>query len=251
MNDVANTKTELRHVGTTGECVEQAILSSCERMTTKDKAYDLRVTSREEEGFGTRLLEISGDQGVRIIESCLIDVAMNDKVKEVFVNNTARVDDEHGETSSTLEQETWALVDVRPKRRKVAERKGRSKPIRTTLRWKWLRVAWQRRTKKTYGSLHTCSRDLGINRCKTQETEGGDGEAKIEANVNNNVAAKMHMDESMADGHVETFPTLIRENSAVAFENQRETEETESGIKETKVEADAYDGERAEEVAMG
>ena len=82
---------------------------------------------------------------------------------------------------------------------------------------------------KTYGSLHTCSRDLGINRCKTQETEGGGGEAKIEANVDNNVEAKMDMDESMVDGHLTTFPTLILETSAVASEYQRETEETEGG----------------------
>ena len=55
MNDVANTKIEVRHVGTTGKGVEEAILLSCERMTTKDKAEDLRVantTSRVEEGFG-------------------------------------------------------------------------------------------------------------------------------------------------------------------------------------------------------
>ena len=47
--------------------MEQAILSSCERMTTKDRANALRVTnitSRVEEGFGTRLLETSGDEGV-------------------------------------------------------------------------------------------------------------------------------------------------------------------------------------------
>ena len=105
--------------------MEQTILSSCGEMTTKDKANDLRVenptmTSRVEEGFGTRLFETSGDEGVSIIEACMIeedngckaykvdDVAANDKVKEVFVNDTKRVDDDHGET--------WALTDVRPKR---------------------------------------------------------------------------------------------------------------------------------------
>ena len=51
-----------------------------------------------------------------------------------------RVDDDHGETSSTLDPETWALPYVRPKRWKVAARKRRSKPTRTTLRWKWLSV---------------------------------------------------------------------------------------------------------------
>ena len=131
------------------------------------------------------------------------------------MNNTTRVDDDHGETSSTLDPKIWALADVRPKGRKVAARKRRSKPIRTTLRWKWLRVARQRRTKKTYGSLHTCSRDLGINRCKTQETESGGGDAKIQANANNNVEAKMDMNKLRVDCQVETFPTLILETSEV------------------------------------
>ena len=75
---------------------------------------------------------------------------------------------------------------------------------------------------------------MGINRCKSQETEGGSEEAKIEANVDNNVEAKMDMDKSMADGHLKTFPTLILETLAVASENQRETEETEGGGEEKK-----------------
>ena len=54
---------------------------------------------------------------------------VDDKVKEVFVNNTTRADNDHGETSSTLHPETWALGDVRPKIGKVAARKRRSKPI--------------------------------------------------------------------------------------------------------------------------
>ena len=101
------------------------------------------MTSRVEEGFGTRFLETSGDKGVIIIKACMIeehngckayrfgDVAANDKVKKVFVNNTTRVDDDHGKTSSTLDPKTWALTYVKPKRRKVAARKRRSKPIRS------------------------------------------------------------------------------------------------------------------------
>ena len=55
-NDVVNTKTEVRHVSTTGEGAEQAILSSCARTKTKDRDDDLRVantTSRVEEGSET------------------------------------------------------------------------------------------------------------------------------------------------------------------------------------------------------
>ena len=109
-------------------------------MTVKDKDDDLRVantkvTSRVEEGFRTRLFETSGDEGVMIIEACMIkedngceayrvdDVATNDKLKEVFVNNTTRVNHDHCETFSTLDPHTWALTDVRSKRWKVAARK--------------------------------------------------------------------------------------------------------------------------------
>ena len=45
----------------------------------------------------------------------------------------------------------------------------------TTLKWKW--------PTKMYGSIHTRSRDLGINRCKTQEKDGGGEEARVESNV--------------------------------------------------------------------
>ena len=131
MNDVANTKTEVRHVGTIGEGVEQPILLSCEETTTKDKVEDLRVantTSRVEEGLRTQLLETLGDEGVNIIQAYMIeedngyetyrvdDVAANYKVKDEFVKNTTRVYDDHGETSSNLDPEKWALTDVRPKR---------------------------------------------------------------------------------------------------------------------------------------
>ena len=55
----------------------------------------------------------------------------------------------------------------------------------------------------------------------------------------------------MVDGHIETLSPLIPETSAVAFERQRETEETEGGREKTNVEADAYDKEIFEKMAMG
>ena len=45
----------------------------------------------------------------------------------------------------------------------------------------------------------------------------------------------MDMDESMADGLLETFPTLCLETSAVASKNQRETEEMEGVGKKKKL----------------
>ena len=160
-NDVVNMKTEVRYDGTTREGVKQTILSSCGETMAKYKADDLRVVnttmiSRVEERFGIKLFKTLGDEGVSIIEACMIeedkwceayrvdDIAVNGKVKEMFVNNTTRVDDDHGDTSSTLDSQTWALANVRPKRWKVAAKKRRSKPIQTTLRWKWLRVSQQR-----------------------------------------------------------------------------------------------------------
>ena len=59
------------------------------------------------------------------------------------------------------------------------------------------------------------------------------------------------MDESTADSYVKIFSTLVPETSMVAPVCQCETGETEDGGDETKVEADAYEGEIAEEVAMG
>ena len=72
MNDVADTKAEVRDVSTTGEGIEQGILLSCERTMVKDKTDDLRVantTSRVEEGFEIRVSETSREKGVSIINA--------------------------------------------------------------------------------------------------------------------------------------------------------------------------------------
>ena len=72
-----------------------------------------------------------------------------------------------------------------------------------------------------------------------------------EVTTKDDIELKVAMDESTTDGHIETSPPLIPETPAVAFERQRETEETEGGGEKTKVEVDAYDGEIAENMAMG
>ena len=83
------------------------------------------------------MFEISGEEEVSVLEACMIeednmceayrvdDVAANKKMKEMFVYNTTRVEDDHGKPSSTLNSKTWALADVRPKTRKVAAEKQR------------------------------------------------------------------------------------------------------------------------------
>ena len=45
MNDVADTKAEVRYVSTTGKGIEQGILFSCKRKMVKDKNDDLRVAN--------------------------------------------------------------------------------------------------------------------------------------------------------------------------------------------------------------
>ena len=52
--------------------------------------------------------------------------------------------------------------------------------------------------------------------------------------INNDIESEMAMDESMADGHVETFLTPVLETSAVAPLCQRETGEMEGGGGKTK-----------------
>ena len=83
-----------------------------------------------------------------------------------------------------------------------------------------------------------------------------EGDKECEADVIEEVATKddieseVAMNESMADGRGKTLPTLIPEISAVAFEKKCETGETEGGGEKMKAEADAYNGEIAEKVAM-
>ena len=57
------------------------------------------------------------------------------------------------------------------------------------------------------------------------------------------IAKEMAMDKSMVDGRVETFSTLVPETWAVASESQRETQKTEGGGDEVKVEANACNEE--------
>ena len=68
---------------------------------------------------------------------------------------------------------------------------------------------------------------------ETGETES-DGEAKIEADANNNVEGKMSKDESTVTDGAEVLPTIVPETSAVAPKCQRETGETEGGGKKSK-----------------
>ena len=83
-----------------------------------------------------------------------------------------------------------------------------------------------------------------------------EGEKSCEADVIEEVATKDDieskgaMNESMADGRGKTLLTLIPEILVVASEKQRETEETKGGGEKTKTEANTYNRELAEKMAV-
>ena len=100
------------------------------------------------------------------------------------------------------------------------------------------------------------------------ETSGNEGVSIIEASMikkgkeceayvfeeiatNNDIDSEVAMDESTMDSCVKTFSTLVPETSAVALVCQCETGDTEGDGDSTKVEADAYEGEIAQDVTMG
>ena len=77
--------------------------------------------------------------------------------------------------------------------------------------------------------------------CVIEGCEECEDDAIKELATKNDIESEVAMGEVMADGHVETFSTLVPKTWAVASENQRETQETKSGGEEAKVEADTCD----------
>ena len=85
----------------------------------------------------------------------------------------------------------------------------------------------------------------------------------------NGIELEVAKDESMADGHVKTFSTLVLETWAIALKSQRETQETEGGGEEVKAETNTceeqgriieacsikrvngYEADESKEIAMG
>ena len=145
INEVMDSKAQVRKDDTAGESVEQVTFSSCKETTEKDETNESRTTNttpREEECFKTRVMfETSGGEGARLIEACMIkedkdceahmikEVATKNDIKEVAMDNMAKVIDQRRMESSTLVLETWVVASenqCKPKKRKVATRKQRS-----------------------------------------------------------------------------------------------------------------------------
>mgnify|MGYP000353112311 CR=1 FL=1 len=125
------------------------------------------------------------------------EVATKNDIKEVAMENMAKVIDQRCLESSTLVLETWAVASE--------------------------------------------------NQRETQETEGGDEEAKVGADAHDgNIATDNDIGPKMArmsKDHGEDSSTLVLETSAVASESQHETEEMEGGYEEAKDEANVCDEE--------
>ena len=90
------------------------------------------------------------------------------------------MEDGHVEIFPTLDLETWAVVsEIQHETQETEGDGGEAKVIDNANNEVGAEVIG--RSTNTYGSLHTHSRDLGINRCKTQEKDGGGEEARVEA----------------------------------------------------------------------
>ena len=73
---------------------------------------------------------------------------------------------------------------------------------------------------KTYGSLHTRSRDLGINQCKTQEKESDREEVRVKANAcNEEFAQNMTRDDDGRASH-EDLKDVIKTSIKDTTENE-------------------------------
>ena len=197
VNEVAETKAQVRYDGIVEEGAEQDTFSSCKEITKKDETNQSRTannTPKEEECFRTRIVfETTDDEGASLIKACVKGdeecevnvveaVAMRDDIESKMAMHESTTDD-HVKTFPTLDLETSAVA---PK----------------------------------------CQHETG-------ETES-DGEAKIEADANNNVEGKMSKDESTVTDGAEVLPTIVHETTAVAPTFQRETGETEGGGKKSK-----------------
>ena len=76
VNEVANTKAQVRYDGTEREGVKQVTFLSYEEMTDMEEADDSRTvnaTSREDECFRTHIVfKTSSDEGASMSKACLI-----------------------------------------------------------------------------------------------------------------------------------------------------------------------------------
>ena len=104
------------------EVVEQPKQSNMDKKKIDDDSRMTKGTLREDECSRTHIVfETSDDEGESLIEACvkgdkkceanmIEDLATTKDIKEVAINKTTSVHDEHGKTFFTLVLETWEVA---------------------------------------------------------------------------------------------------------------------------------------------
>ena len=169
----------------------------------------------------------------RIIEACSIkringyeayeskEIATKNDIKSEMAMDESMADG-RVETFSTLVPETWA--DASESKHETQEMEGGSEEVKA--------------------KINTCKEERRIiEACSNKRINGYEAYESKEIATKNDIESEMAMDESMADGHVETFSTLVPETWVDASESKRETQETEGGGKEVKAEANTCEEE--------
>ena len=124
VNEVANTKAQVRYDGTEREGAKQVTFLSYEETTAKEEADDSKTanaTSTEDKCFRTHIMyETLGDEGASMRKACMIEgdkVFETDMIEEVGMTNDIESEvamdesmaDGHVETFLTLVLEVAAL----------------------------------------------------------------------------------------------------------------------------------------------
>ena len=122
VNEMAKMKAQDQyHNGTTREDVEQETFSSCKETMMKNETNESRTTNAK--CFRTRIVsETSSDEGASLSKACMIkrdkeseahinkEAATKNDIKEVAMNNMAKLIDQRRMESSTLVLETWVVA---------------------------------------------------------------------------------------------------------------------------------------------
>ena len=238
MKDEAGMMAHVWHDGTTGEGVEEATLSTYGETTVKGKVEDSRAGNtalRVDMRFGTHVVsETSSDEGASMNKACMIEedngceankvheVVVNDKVKEVTMNKTTRMNNDHDKTFSTLVLETWAVASE--SQRETQEMEGGGEKAKVDAN-----------TRDKEGSIIEACSIKKVNGCEVNEiqevaTKNDNKEVAMDDTVK--VVEQRHMESS----------TPILKNSAIVPMSQCETGETKGSTEDAKDKAMAKDG---------
>ena len=113
VNEVADTKAQVRYDGTKREGAKQVTFLSYEETTTKEEVDDSRTvnaTSREDKCFRTRIVyDTSGDEAASMRKACMIEgdkVFGADVIEEVAMTNDIKLEVAMDESTKDSRVET-------------------------------------------------------------------------------------------------------------------------------------------------